>query len=194
MEIPKTHLVEAHQLLEQFLSNEANLKSIEQGGDMLVDAIKNGNRIYACGNGGSMCDAMHFAEEMVGKFRNERRALPAVAISDSGYLSCASNDIGYEYVFSRYLEAFAQPGDVLLGISTSGNSRNILNAIEVASKNNVKVIGLTGKDGGEMAELSDIEVRAPNSQYADRAQELHIKIIHIFIDYVEQKLGMVPQT
>ncbi len=194
MEIPKTHLLEAHQLLEQFLSNEVNLKSIEQAGDMLIDAIQNGNRIYACGNGGSMCDAMHFAEEMVGKFRNERSALPAVAISDPGYLSCASNDFGYEYVFSRYLEAFAQPGDVLLGISTSGNSRNILNAIEVANKNNVKVIGLTGKDGGEMAKFSDIEVRAPNSQYADRAQEIHIKIIHIFIDYVEQKLGMVPQT
>lgn len=194
MEIAKSHLFEAHQLLEQFLNKEANLKRIEQGGDILVEAIQNGKRIYACGNGGSMCDAMHFAEEMVGKFRNPRRALPAVAISDPGYLSCTSNDFGYEYVFSRYIEAMGQPGDVLLGISTSGNSQNILNAIEVANEKNMKVIGLTGKDGGKMAESSNVEVRAPSVQYADRAQELHIKIIHVFIDYVERKLELAQQT
>lgn len=135
-----------------------------------------------------MCDAMHFAEELTGRYRDNRRALPAIAISDPSYLSCVSNDYGYNHVFSRFIEAFGKPGDVLLAISTSGNSENVLNAIAAAQQIGMKVIGLTGKDGGKMASLCDIEIRAPYSSYADRAQEIHIKIIHSLIDFIEINL------
>jgi D-sedoheptulose 7-phosphate isomerase len=131
---------------------------------------------------------MHFAEELTGRYRNNRKAIPAISISDPSHISCVSNDYGYEFVFSRFVEAFGQPGDVLVGISTSGNSKNILNAIEAAKAKGMKVIGLTGKDGGAMANLCDVEVRAPESKYADRAQEIHIKVIHSLIDYVETYL------
>ena len=154
----------------------------------MVDSIKNGGKIISCGNGGSLCDAMHFAEELTGRYRNNRPALPAIAISDVSHMACVGNDYGYEYVFSRYLEALGKKGDVLLAISTSGNSKNVINAIEVAKKLGVKVIGLTGKDGGKMANLCDVEIRAPHSEYADRAQEIHIKCIHSLIDYIENNL------
>jgi D-sedoheptulose 7-phosphate isomerase len=131
---------------------------------------------------------MHFAEELTGRYRNNRKAIPAISISDPSHLSCVSNDYGYEFVFSRFVEAFGQPGDVLVGISTSGNSKNVLNAIAAAKEKGMKVIGLTGKDGGTMAKLCDVEVRAPESKYADRAQEIHIKVIHSLIDYVETYL------
>ena len=131
---------------------------------------------------------MHFSEELSGKFRNERAALPAISISDPSHISCVANDYGYDYVFSRFIEAFGKDGDVLLAISTSGNSKNVINAIKSAKSKNMIVIGLTGKDGGEMASLCDVELRAPLSKYADRAQEIHIKIIHALIDYIEQEL------
>ena len=132
-----------------------------------------------------MCDAMHFAEELTGRYRDNRGALPAVSISDPSHISCVANDYGYEFVFSRYLEAMGQKGDVLLAISTSGNSKNVLKAIEVAKTKGMIVVGLTGKDGGAMAQLCDIEIRAPHSEYADRAQEIHIKVIHSLIDFIE---------
>ena len=131
---------------------------------------------------------MHFAEELTGRYRNDRPALPAIAISDVSHMACVGNDYGYEFVFSRYLEALGKSGDVLLAISTSGNSKNILNAIEAANKLGLTVIGLTGKDGGKMANLCGIEIRAPHSEYADRAQEIHIKCIHSLIDYIEKNL------
>jgi D-sedoheptulose 7-phosphate isomerase len=135
-----------------------------------------------------MCDAMHFAEELSGRYRNDRRALPAISISDPSHISCVGNDYGYDYIFSRYIEALGNEGDVLLAISTSGNSKNILEAIAAAKQKGMKVIGLTGKDGGKMASLCDVEIRAPRSTYADRAQEIHIKCIHSFIDYCERKV------
>lgn len=135
-----------------------------------------------------MCDAMHFAEELSGRYRNDRRALAALSISDPSHISCVGNDYGYPYIFSRMVEAVGQPGDVLFGISTSGNSENVLNAIEAAKNKGMKVIGLTGKDGGKMASLCDVEVRAPKSDYADRAQEIHIKVIHSLIDFVERNI------
>ncbi|MFN5442961.1 MAG: D-sedoheptulose 7-phosphate isomerase [Crocinitomicaceae bacterium] len=182
-----SHFIEAGKVLVQF-STEENFSKIESAGTILVEAVNNGKKIYACGNGGSMCDAMHFAEELTGRYRGNRKAIPAMAIADQSHISCVSNDYGYEFVFSRFLEAFGDAGDVLLAISTSGNSLNVLNAIDVARSKGVKVIGLTGKDGGKMKELCDVEIRAPYSVFADRAQEIHIKVIHSLIDYIEKNI------
>jgi D-sedoheptulose 7-phosphate isomerase len=139
-----------------------------------------------------MCDAMHFAEELTGRYRNDRPAFPALAISDVSHMSCVSNDYGYEFVFARYVEALGQPGDVLLGISTSGNSANVLKAAEAARRRGVKVVTLTGKDGGQLGPLSDVEIRVPHFGYADRIQEIHIKVIHILILLIEQHLAAKP--
>ena len=181
------HFNEAAQILKTFATEENFLK-IKEAGEIVVNSIQNGGKIISCGNGGSMCDAMHFAEELTGRYRGDRKAIPAMAISDVSHMSCVSNDYGYDFVFSRYLEAFGNSGDVLLGISTSGNSKNVLNAINVAKSKGMKIIGLTGKTGGEMASLCDVEIRAPFSEFADRAQEIHIKVIHSLIDYVENHL------
>jgi len=182
----KIHFTEALQVLEAFLDNPENLKNIETAGLLLVDSFKQGGKVMSCGNGGSMCDAMHFAEELTGRYRNDRKPFPAISISDPSHLSCVANDYGYEFVFSRYVEAHGNQGDVLLAISTSGNSLNVINAIEMARSKGMKIIGLTGKNGGKMAGLCDVEIRAPHSEYADRAQEIHIKVIHSLIDFVEQ--------
>jgi D-sedoheptulose 7-phosphate isomerase len=187
----KQHFSEAHSVLSQFLANDKNFENIEEAGKIMVESILSGGKILSCGNGGSMCDAMHFAEELTGKYRNDRPAIAAISMSDVSHMACVGNDYGYDFVFSRYLEAIGRKGDVLLGISTSGNSKNVLNAMEVARKKGIKIIGLTGKDGGKMAGLCDVEIRAPHSQYADRAQEIHIKCIHSLIDFIERKLDYV---
>ena len=152
----------------------------------MADAIIHNGKILSCGNGGSHCDAMHFAEELTGRYRDNRRALPAIAISDVSHLSCVSNDFGYEYVFSRYIEALGQPGDVLLGLSTSGNSANIIRAAEAAKAKGMKIIIMSGKDGGKLAGVADVEIRVPHFGYADRIQEIHIKVIHIFMLLIEK--------
>lgn len=181
------HFSEAAEILQKF-NTPSNHTLIETAGEIMVTAIRSGNKIISCGNGGSMCDAMHFAEELSGRYRDDRKALPALSISDPSHISCVANDYGYAHVFSRYLEAIGQTGDVLLAISTSGNSENVLNAIAVAKQKGIKVIGLTGKNGGKMASLCDVEIRAPHSSYADRAQEIHIKVIHCLIDLIERTL------
>ena len=181
------HFFEAAEILQKFNSPENFLK-LENAGSLMVESLKNGGKIISCGNGGSMCDAMHFAEELTGRYRDNRRALPAISISDVSHISCVSNDYGYDFVFSRYLEALGNKGDVLLAISTSGNSKNVLNAIKVAKEKGMKVVGLTGKDGGQMSAVCDVEIRAPHSAYADRAQEIHIKCIHSLIDYIERNI------
>jgi len=180
---------EAQLILSQFQNSE-NFEKIETSIEMMCTALKAGNKIISCGNGGSMCDAMHFAEELSGRFRTNRRGLAAVSISDPSHISCVANDFGYDFVFSRYIEALGQPGDVLLGISTSGSSKNVILAVEEAKKKGLKTIVLTGKDGGKLAELADLEIRAPYSEFADRAQEIHIKIIHNFIFGIELNLGL----
>jgi D-sedoheptulose 7-phosphate isomerase len=182
----KQHFEEAHNILSQFLSNENNFEAIEEAGQLMVDSVKAEGKILSCGNGGSMCDAMHFAEELTGKYRNDRPAIAAISISDASHIACVGNDFGYDFVFSRYLEAVGRKGDVLLAISSSGNSVNVIKAMEVAKKKGIKIVGLTGKDGGKMASLCDVEIRAPHSQYADRAQEIHIKVIHSLIDFIER--------
>ncbi|MFD3002127.1 D-sedoheptulose 7-phosphate isomerase [Pontibacter toksunensis] len=181
-------LTQAQEVLTAFLSDTDNIASIEAAANVMAEGISNGGKILSCGNGGSMCDAMHFAEELTGRYRNDRRALPAIAISDQSHMSCVSNDYGYDAIFSRYLEALGNSGDVLLAISTSGNSGNIIKAVEAARAKGMKVVGLTGKDGGKLAPLCDVEVRVAHSGYADRVQEVHIKVIHILILLLEQKL------
>lgn len=178
---------EAIELLESFMAG-GGVASVESAGDMLVKAFKDGNKVISCGNGGSMCDAMHFAEELSGRFREDRKPLPAISISDPSHITCVGNDYGFEEIFSRYVDAIGCKGDVLLAISTSGNSANIINAVQAAKKKGMWVIGLTGKDGGKMANICDIEVRVSHSGYSDRIQEVHIKIIHSLIQFVEQKL------
>ena len=185
----KKQFEEAQLILSQFQNTE-NFEKIETAIEMMCTALKAGNKIISCGNGGSMCDAMHFAEELSGRFRNNRRGLAALSISDPSHISCVANDFGYDFVFSRYIEALGQPGDVLLGISTSGSSKNVIIAVEEAKKKGMKTLVLTGKDGGKLAELADLEIRAPYSEFADRAQEIHIKIIHNFILGIELNLGL----
>lgn len=185
----KKNLEEAQTVLQAFIEDSQQINSIEQAGKMMVEAIQQGKKIISCGNGGSMCDAMHFAEELSGRFRENRKALPAIAISDPSHLSCVANDYGYEFVFSRYLEALGQLGDVLLAISTSGNSKNILNAAAIAQKKGMKIIALTGKTGGKLSQYSDIDIKVPWSGYADRIQEIHIKVIHSLIHYIEENIS-----
>lgn len=184
----KQHFEEAQIILAQFLNNEKNFEAIEKAGQLMVAAVKSEGKILSCGNGGSMCDAMHFAEELTGKYRNDRPAIGAISMSDASHIACVGNDYGYDFVFSRYLEAVGRKGDVLLAISSSGNSINVIKAMEVAKQKGIKIVGLTGKDGGKMAPLCDVEIRAPHSQYADRAQEIHIKVIHSLIDFIERHL------
>jgi D-sedoheptulose 7-phosphate isomerase len=185
----KKQFEEAQLILSQFQNTE-NFEKIETAIEMMCTALKAGNKIISCGNGGSMCDAMHFAEELSGRFRNNRRGLAAVSISDPSHISCVANDFGYDFVFSRYIEALGQSGDVLLGISTSGSSKNVILAVEEAKKKGMKTLVLTGKDGGKLAGLADLEIRAPYSEFADRAQEIHIKIIHNFVLGIELNLGL----
>ena len=179
-------LKEAQTVLDNFLSDPEQLEKIEKAAGLMADAIIHNGKILSCGNGGSHCDAMHFAEELTGRYRDNRRALPAIAISDVSHLSCVSNDFGYEYVFSRYIEALGQPGDVLLGLSTSGNSANIIRACEAAKAKGMKIIIMSGKDGGKLAGVADVEIRVPHFGYADRIQEIHIKVIHIFMLLIEK--------
>jgi len=181
----RQHFEEARDVLAAFLSDSASLNALGRAGDLMVDAMRSGGKVISCGNGGSMCDAMHFAEELTGRYRADRLALPAIAISDPSHLTCVGNDHGYEYVFSRFVEAMGQPGDVLLAISTSGNSPNVVRAAQAAKDGGMMVVGLTGKDGGALAPLCDAEVRVPWDGYADRIQEVHIKCIHALIDHIE---------
>jgi D-sedoheptulose 7-phosphate isomerase len=186
----KKELQEAAEVLDRFLAQEENLAKIEAAAQMMAESVRQGGILYSCGNGGSACDAMHFAEELTGKFRNERDPIPAIAIADPAYLTCVSNDYGYGHVFSRYVKAFGKKNDVLLAISTSGNSENVLKAAEVARQKGVQVVALTGKNGGALAETCDIHLNVPHFGYSDRIQEVHIKIIHILIFLIEKYLSV----
>ena len=181
----QSHFLEALQTLQRFLDDDKQMNNIDLAAKTMIQAIQNDGKILSCGNGGSHCDAMHFAEELTGRYRNNRPGIAAIAISDVSHISCVGNGYGYDQVFSRYVEAVGRKGDVLLAISSSGNSANVVKAIEAAKAKGMVVVGLTGKDGGKMAELVDIEIRAPFSAYADRAQEIHIKVIHSLIDSIE---------
>ena len=181
-------LTEAQSVLEKFINQPENIQKIIQAAQIMAGAMKQGGKIISCGNGGSHCDAMHFAEELSGRYRDNRRALAAIAISDPSHISCVSNDYGYEFVFSRFVEGLGRAEDVLLGISTSGNSANIIKAVEAAKAKGMKTVILTGKDGGKLAGMPDVEIIVPHFGYADRIQEIHIKIIHILIGLIEKEM------
>ncbi|WP_294892780.1 D-sedoheptulose 7-phosphate isomerase [uncultured Gilliamella sp.] len=185
----RDELNQATDVLTNFVANDENLKKIQQAAVLIADSFKQGGKVLSCGNGGSHCDAMHFAEELTGRFRDNRPSYPAIAISDVSHISCVGNDYGFDYIFSRYVEGVGQKGDVLLGISTSGNSANVLKAIEVAKQKGMKIITLTGKDGGKMNGLADVDIRVPHFGYADRVQEIHIKVIHILILLIEKEMA-----
>ncbi|MBL4830187.1 MAG: D-sedoheptulose 7-phosphate isomerase [Aliivibrio sp.] len=184
----RSELTEAAEVLNAFLADDANLENIQSAAKMIADSFKQEGKVLSCGNGGSHCDAMHFAEELTGRYRENRPGYPGIAISDPSHLSCVSNDFGYDHVFSRYTQAVGSKGDVLFCLSTSGNSANIIKAIEAAKDKGMKTIALTGKGGGKMAGLADIEIRVPHFGYADRIQEIHIKIIHIIIQLIEKEM------
>jgi D-sedoheptulose 7-phosphate isomerase len=182
-------LDEAATALDRLRADDATLAHIEQAGGLLASAFAAGGRAFSCGNGGSMCDAMHFAEELSGRFRDDRPGYAAIAISDPGHLTCVGNDYGYEQVFARFVEAHGRAGDVLLAISTSGTSRNVVAAARAARQLGVRVIALTGRGATPLAEIADIAIVTPAGRYADRVQELHIKVIHILIELVERRLA-----
>lgn len=187
--IIKDELLEAEKVLQAFIENDTNLRNIEQAATLLADSLKKEGKILSCGNGGSHCDAMHFAEELTGRYREHRPSFAAIAISDPSHMSCVGNDYGFDSIFARYLEGVGRRGDVLFCLSTSGNSENILKAIQVAKLKGLSVVALTGKNGGKMAGLADVEIRVPHFGFADRIQEVHIKIIHILIYLIEKKMA-----
>ena len=192
MKTIQKEFIEAQEVLNAFIADENNFKLIANAGDLIIESFNNKGKLISCGNGGSMCDSMHFAEELSGRFRGDRPSLPAMSISDPSYMSCVINDYGADAVFSRYIQGMGFKGDVLIAISTSGNSANVINAAKVAKDQGLKVIALTGKTGGELAKIADVEIRAPHSSFADRVQEIHIKVIHSLIHYIEQKLFTNP--
>ena len=182
-------LEQAASALAALRENAGALSAIESAADLLANALRNGNKAVSCGNGGSMCDAMHFAEELTGRYRDDRPAYAAVAISDPSHLSCVANDFGFEFVFSRFVEAHGRAGDVLLAISTSGTSKNVLNAARAARERQMIVVALTGKEDCALGTLADVHIATPGGGYSDRVQELHIKVVHILIELVEARLA-----
>ena len=182
----RAELTEARSVLDQFLADDRNLARIAEAAELMAASLRNGGKILTCGNGGSLCDAQHFAEELSGRYRHDRPALAAIALTEASHMTCVANDYGFEFVFSRFVQALGRPGDVLLAISTSGNSPNVLNAAEAARAAGLQVVSLTGKNGGKLADLSDIEIRVPHFGFADRIQEVHIKAIHIMIMLIEK--------
>lgn len=187
-ELIETTLAEIEHTVESFIKDNTTVKTISDAARLCVSALKTGNKIISCGNGGSLCDATHFAEELTGRYRNNRRPFPAIAINDPAYITCVSNDYSFEDVFSRFVESMGNKGDILLAISTSGNSKNILKAVEQARVNGMKIIALTSKGGNELSERADVAVCAPRSPHSDRIQEIHIKVIHILVQAIESEL------
>ncbi len=180
-------LSDAADLLQWLRQLEAQQGIIASTGDRLAECLQRGGRILSCGNGGSMCDAMHFAQELSGYFRGKRRALAAQAISDPSHLTCAANDEGFNSVFARGVEAWGKSGDALLALSTSGNSRNVIEAVRTARETGMTTIGLLGRDGGRLKDLCDVSIVVPGTT-SDRIQEIHIKIVHLLIEQIEARL------
>lgn len=183
-------LDEARSELDAFLADPETVASIRRAAETCVESLSRGGRIISCGNGGSLCDATHFAEELTGRYRKDRRPLPAVAINDPAYLTCTGNDFDFTSIFSRYVEGVGAAGDVLLAISTSGTSKNILAAAEAARRVGMNVIALTGPSGNPLCALADVAVCAPAAAHSDRIQEIHIKVIHILIHSIENAMGL----
>jgi len=190
--IIKADLLQAQNELERFINEPSTIDVISCAASICIEALKAGNKIISCGNGGSLCDATHFAEELTGRYRGNRRPLPAISINDPAYLTCTANDFDFDQVYARYVEGVGCCGDVLLAISTSGTSANVCAAAEVAKSKGMKIIALTGqKDINPLAEIADAAVIAPKAPHSDRIQEIHIKVIHILIHAIELGMGFV---
>ncbi len=187
MDYIKNSLQEAQETLNKSLSNQTFLETLSNAVECLITTFENDGRVMSCGNGGSLCDSMHFAEELTGRYRKNRRPLGATSIMDPSHMSCVANDFGYEHIFSRFVEGWGKKGDTLLAISTSGNSQNVIKAVESAKAKGMNTIGLLGKDGGALKNMVDTPIIVP-SDITDRIQEIHIKCIHIMIEGVERKL------
>ncbi len=175
--------------VDSFWSNPETIEVIERAAVLLSDSLKKGNKIISCGNGGSLCDATHFAEELTGRYRKNRTSLPAISINDPAYITCVGNDFSFDEIYSRYVEGVGCEGDVLLAISTSGNSSNIVKAAESAHLKKMKVLALTSTGDNRLSALSDIVIAAPKVDFSDRVQEIHIQVIHILIQAIEKQLG-----
>ena len=184
----KAALTDAQNALAALIENEATLETIAQAAHVIAQSQRQGGAVYSCGNGGSLCDAMHFAEEMTGRYRQDRKPYRAAAISDVSHMACVGNDYGYEHVFSRWIEAMGTEKDVLVAITTSGTSKNIVAAAKAAKAKGMTVVALTGKAGSPITDEADIAVVTPAGRWADRVQELHIKVIHILIELIEREL------
>lgn len=179
-------LKEAQSALDALLNNHAELEKVEQAAQSMIKCLTNNGTIFSCGNGGSMCDAMHFAEELTGRYRQNRKGYAAVSISDPSHLSCVANDFGYEEVFSRYLQSHGSEGDCLVALTTSGNSKNVIKAVQYAQQEGITSIVLSGRVNPDLAAITDLYICTAGGQYADRVQELHIKLLHIFIEQIER--------
>lgn len=178
---------QARETLDKFFLDTANQDKLLKAVDLFASSFEKNGRVFSCGNGGSMCDSLHFAEELTGRYRKDRRPLPATGISEAGHITCIANDFGFEHIFSRFVEAWGNKGDVLLAISTSGNSPNVIKAVEVALSKGMHVVGLLGKDGGKLKDMVTVPIIVP-CPITDRVQEVHIKIIHIFIEGIERRI------
>ena len=186
--IIKEAFAETKRGITEILNNTETLSNIEEVSNLLIETINKESMIFSCGNGGSMCDAMHFAEELTARYRKTRKALPAISISDPAFITCVGNDFGFDYIFSRFIEANAKKNDVLFAISTSGKSRNILEASKIAKQKALFIVSLTGNKNSPLAEMSDFNINTPCGRYADRIQELHAIVIHILIEIIENSI------
>ena len=183
----KNSFTEAQATLNEFASNPAQLAACEKFSEMLTALFKNGGKLFTCGNGGSHCDAMHFAEEFTGRYRKDRAPLGALALGDASHVTCVSNDYGFNEIFSRQLIGMGRKGDMLVGLSTSGNSENVIRAFQAAKEHGITTVGLLGRDGGKLKGLADHSIVIPATT-SDRIQEMHIKIIHTVIETVERHI------
>lgn len=182
-------LQEAEKAIAELKKPEA-LNFLEQFSLLLEKVFMNGNKVIIAGNGGSLCDAAHFAEELTGFFREKRRPFPALVLSEPGHLTCVSNDVGYDYVFQRGVHAFGMPGDLFIALSTSGNSRNLFLALEEAKKRKLTTVSFLGKSGGTMKQMADLELLIPGFTTSDRIQEAHMAALHIAIELFEARIGI----
>ena len=181
-------LNESQKVLDEFIKPDA-VELINKAATIMTRTFQNGGKVISCGNGGSLCDAAHFAEELTGRYRENRKPYAAIAINDPAYITCVGNDFSFDEIFSRYIEAVGRQGDTLLAISTSGNSENVIRAVKLAKSIGMSVISLTKVGENRLSELSDIALVSPATDFSDRIQEIHIKIIHILIQAIEAKLG-----
>ncbi len=183
----KNSLTESRQILDEFINDSSQLDKCGQFTKLLIETFRSGGHLFTCGNGGSHCDAMHFAEEWTGRYRKDRRPMGAIALGDASHTTCVGNDYGFDSIFSRQLEGLGREGDLLVGLSTSGNSPNVIRAVEMARNMKIRTVGLLGRDGGKLKDICDLSITVP-AKTSDRVQEMHIKIIHTVIETVEREI------